>query len=93
MNKLPKTGRPRGPGMGIGPALLRPFFQARPPEVKAQVSRVRVKKAMKRETKIEISRRFLDRSNFSACIGYLSVKLRNGIFDNPNHRFTVLTSD
>lgn len=60
MNKLPKTGRPRGPGMGIGPALLRPFFQARPPDEKAQVRRVIVRKAMKRESKMDKSRRFLD---------------------------------
>lgn len=41
LNKLPKSGRPRGPGIETRPIWFLPFFHAMPPLEKAQVKRIK----------------------------------------------------
>lgn len=57
---LPKTGRPFRPGIGTDPNRLRLFFQATPPEEKAQATREILIKVTKRENKTKGWRRLVE---------------------------------
>jgi hypothetical protein len=52
LNRLPKKGKPLGPGIETLPLWFLPFFHARPPVEKAQVSKVMTKKDIKTKRKI-----------------------------------------
>lgn len=75
--------------MGIGPALLRPFFQARPPDEKAQVRRVRERRVKKIKSRMEMSRRFLDPSKAGRVKIHQFVSFEISIFSSISTRVGV----
>ena len=52
LNRLPRQGKPLGPGIETLPLWFLPFFHAKPPAEKAQVSKVMTENDVKTKSKI-----------------------------------------
>lgn len=90
---LPKTGRPFRPGIGTEPNRLRPFFQATPPEEKAQARRETVIKVTKRENRTKGSKRLLELRKTGSAKKHQVVSLESILLESIKCVFSVCVFD